>query len=413
MTKKSLLRAIAIPAAAIAAVYGAVTFVGCSSKKDEPPPPPQVFRGNVFLAPLISASLASLGTGHDMDYTFMHDSISPQKDKVFVVLNVARDANGGTGRMGATNGTLLMYMLDAAKLEQGQVSKLAEKLVDTGNAATVTFRSNWSQNGDFIVMGGKDQVYVIAGKDFPALRPTAKMLDIIQSQPVSAVENHDALPTTDGKYAILTLNTGSEGLVQLYDINNNALVGGQVSACYDCHGSNPAAGGVVLCGIDGRVSEVGTTGTYSGTVYIAGHGGHIAKLGLDINPAAVAPAEPIRVSNWDRLIVSSANFAGTPASGMGRRTHKLHDVRLDGNTLYWSTFNLDANNKAHYGKINADGSGGLVDIPVSLDARATVQGNTPDTIPIYCASGITDSAYFPCTMTNEAYITVIPKGDIK
>jgi hypothetical protein len=151
-----------------------------------------------------------------------------------------------------------------------------------------------------------------------------------------------------------------------------------------------------------------------GTIYVAGHGGHFVKVALEIDPSAT---NPITVTNGpgEKLTVSMTKFAD------GSSTHKLHDARLDGNTLYWSTFNTDEDGKARYGAIDLATGQVTADKQIGIDARALVpamdrdaEGNAaPGKSPIYCASGQTDRVFMPMTMTNEAYITVIPKLEIK
>ncbi len=326
---------------------------------------------------------------------------------MFVVINEA-DAP-----MGAIKGKFHMYMLDAAELEKGNVSKLAEGSIQGNAGSTITFRSNWTADGTKIALAAADTVYVI-----DATSPTLAALGSAAS---TAGQNHDALPTTDGAYAILTLRTGTapnvDGQIGLYDMANHQLVGNTVSVCNGCHGaSGPSTGNATLCGIDGVVSKSGTT--YSGTIYVAGHGGHFAKLAISIDastPASPVIAAPVAYSTLTKLDVSGAKFPSTAAAGTANTsTHKLHDARLDAatNTLYWSTYNLDASNQLHYGKINLATSD-VTDMAIAVPARATMPGLVQDKQPYYCASAQTATAFFPCTMTNEAYITVIPKANIK
>ena len=85
-------------------------------------------------------------------------------------------------------------------------------------------------------------------------------------------ENHDAMPTPDGKYALLTVRNGKteacdaegkpvmkdgkvinivDGQLHLYDVDAKKLVGKTASTCFACHkgmglGDKPA----ILCGLD-------------------------------------------------------------------------------------------------------------------------------------------------------------------
>ncbi len=397
MTKKSALRAIVIPLAAIAAMYSAMTFVGCGGKsKSTAPPPPAVFKGNVFLDSLISTTLG--GDANKLHYKFMHNSTNHAQTKMFVVFNEADSDNGNP------TGTFHMYLLDLADLEKGTVTKLAEGTATgtTGAAPTITFRSSWTPDDSKVVLAAADRVFVIDA--------TSNTLPSVNLVLPASFENHDAL-AIDGKYAILTLRTGTplDGQIQLLDIStaSPALVGNAVSVCNTCHGaSGPSTGAATLCGLDGAVSKSGTT--YSGTIYVAGHGGHLAKLAISVDDSGAAPVitTPVKYSTLTRLDVSTAKF------GDSTSVRKLHDARLDGNTLYWSAINVDAAGKAHYGKIDLATST-VTDIPVDVDPRATWPGTASGANPYYCGSGQSATAFFPSTMTSEGYITVIPKADIK
>jgi hypothetical protein len=165
------------------------------------------------------------------------------------------------------------------------------------------------------------------------------------------------------------------------------------------------AGTVALAGM----ASAGETGKYAGKVFVAGHGGHVAEVAVTIDPASVAT--PLKVKARERnnakLDISEEKLEN------GTSQYKLHDVRLDGSTLYWSTYNLDANGNLHYGKVDLDdGNKVTADIAIPVDPRATKPGIKPNAMPYYCASGQTNDYYMPMTMSNEAYITVIDKRDL-
>jgi hypothetical protein len=114
----------------------------------------------------------------------------------------------------------------------------------------------------------------------------------------------------------------------------------------------------------------------------------------------------------DRLVVSDKKFSNTGTDSDGSSQYKLHDVRLDGNgMLYWSTFNTDAANKLHYGKIDLKTGNVVKDFAIDADQRAIMPKPKAngDRGSFYCASGLSKTAYMPMTMTSEGYITVIPR----
>jgi hypothetical protein len=148
--------------------------------------------------------------------------------------------------------------------------------------------------------------------------------------------------------------------------------------------------------------------TYAGTIYVAGHGGHIAQVELSIDPSN--REDPIQIKplplKQGKLTVSMRKFKD------GTSQYKLHDARLDGNKLYWSTYNTDAHNKVHYGVIDLTTRKNISDIAIPVDPRATKPEVKPDAMPYYCASGLTSKYFMPMTMTHEAYITVVDKADM-
>jgi hypothetical protein len=149
-------------------------------------------------------------------------------------------------------------------------------------------------------------------------------------------------------------------------------------------------------------------GTYAGTIYVAGHGGHFAKVDVSIDPAN--QEDPIQVKEQSpsraKLTVSKRKHDN------GESQYKLHDARLDGNILYWSTYNTDVDNKVHYGKIDLTKRRVTADIAVPVDPRVTKPGSKPGAMPYYCASGQTPGYFMPMTMTHEAYISVVDKADM-
>jgi len=82
-------------------------------------------------------------------------------------------------------------------------------------------------------------------------------------------ENHDVLPTSDGKYAVLSVRSPApaidkegkiiegkeitDGVIMLYDADAKKLVGKSVSTCQACHKNNKRGDkSAALCGINGN-----------------------------------------------------------------------------------------------------------------------------------------------------------------
>jgi hypothetical protein len=144
--------------------------------------------------------------------------------------------------------------------------------------------------------------------------------------------------------------------------------------------------------------------TYAGTIYVAGHGGHFAEVEVSIDPSN--QENPIQIKQSKKLTVSKRKHKN------GESQYKLHDARLDGDKLYWSTYNTDAKSKVHYGVVDLATRKVISDIAVPVDPRATKPEVKPDAMPYYCASGLTPGYFMPMTMTHEAYITVVDKADM-
>lgn len=360
------------------------------------------FSGNVFFDNILP----------DKNYKQTHNSSSPDGKRMLLTINKSDTPWGNT------TGVVDLYLLDAEKLALGQVVKLLGP-VPIGTASTTpknaALRSNWSADGTKIMMASTDRLWVLNAADLKPLNGPDGATNLLVGSSGTWFEVHDALPTTDAKYSLLNLrtkpHTGNDatkmdGELKLFDHTTNAAVGSGVSVCNSCH--TTAVGGnvnAILCGIDGKV-EKQANGKYAGTVYVAGHGGHIAKVGVTIDPSNTTT--PLTVT-LDKMTVSLKKFSGTNSASDGTSQYKLHDVRLDGNTLYWSTFNTDENSKVHYGSINVSTGALIKDVAIDVDPRATLPAPKVDRPQLYCGSAQTTGAHLPVTMTNEAYVTVIPK----
>jgi len=138
--------------------------------------------------------------------------------------------------------------------------------------------------------------------------------------------------------------------------------------------------------------------TYSGTVYVAGHGGHFAKadVTLDANNAD----NPVKINSLDKIDIGTT------------KTHMTHDARIDANDrniLFWSTYKLDPNGKQHVGKSDLKTGKVLMDIAMDPDPRST---GGDKKMPMYCASGQSNKFYMPLFMGQEAYVDVLDKATL-
>ncbi len=178
--------------------------------------------------------------------TFAHGINTPDFKKFLLTVNITP-----TGFTKWTGNTKLI-MLDMEALENGKLKKLAEATI-TGkpkdaSGGTITFRQYFSDDGKLIFQSGADRGYLIDAA-------TLKVLDEITPLPG---ENHDIIPTPDGKYAVMTLREKAkdfegkdsvDGTLLLYDVEAKKTVGNTVSVCFDCH-KKEGIGKAILCGLD-------------------------------------------------------------------------------------------------------------------------------------------------------------------
>jgi hypothetical protein len=137
---------------------------------------------------------------------------------------------------------------------------------------------------------------------------------------------------------------------------------------------------------------------YSGTIYVAGMGGHMSEAEVVIDPSS---SQPITVKDIGRLELGSKD------------THPTHDARIDAKdrkTMYWSTYKIDKEMKGknvHVGIANIDTGEIIKDKALELPERAKWTG------ALYCSSAQTEKSYMPATMTNEGFISVFDKKNLE
>jgi hypothetical protein len=152
--------------------------------------------------------------------------------------------------------------------------------------------------------------------------------------------------------------------------------------------------------VDGK-TPVATAGkkAYSGTVYVAGMGGHFAKADISIDPNNAD--NPIKINNLDRTVIGD------------KATHPTHDARIDSNdpnVMFWSTYKIDPNGKQHVGKTDLKTGNVIKDVAMDPDPRST---GGEKKMPLYCASGQTKKSFLPVFMGNEGYVDVFDKATLE
>lgn len=183
-------------------------------------------------------------------YQFMHGASSPDNKKFLVALNETVD--------GKSNGKINLVLVDLPSLEQGKWKELARNTITGEPGKTITFRMNFTSDNKHVFQSVADRFWVL----------DASNLKLIDEKMVDG-QNHDAFPTPDGKYAVLTVRNAADacdedgkqligksitdGFVQLYDFDARKIVGSQVSTCNACHKKvGQGDKSAVLCGIDGN-----------------------------------------------------------------------------------------------------------------------------------------------------------------
>jgi len=186
--------------------------------------------------------------GYKNNYFFFHGTNSPDLKNLALTINMTEpwsQPNTPAARIGKID----MLLLDLAELEKGDVKIIAKNTITGSPEKTLTFRQSFTNDGRYLLQSGGDRFYLLKGDD----------MTLVDEEMMTEGENHDAVPTPDGKYAILTLRTKvktddgktiTDGMLQLYDIEAKAMIGKPVSTCVACHKDADVIGNATLCGAD-------------------------------------------------------------------------------------------------------------------------------------------------------------------
>lgn len=191
-------------------------------------------------------------------YQFVH-GVNSNDMKKFLISVVMK------GEDGKMNGKQDLILVDLPALEKGEWKVLAKTTLTGEPSKTITFRQYFSKDDKLIYQAAGDRMWVVDAA-------TLKMVDEKMTKPGFG-ENHDVMPSPDGKYALLTLRNAdaigcdpegkptpdkkiTDGALQLYDSTAKKLVGKQVSVCFDCH-KNVGKGDktAILCGLDANYKK--------------------------------------------------------------------------------------------------------------------------------------------------------------
>ncbi len=194
-------------------------------------------------------------------YQFLHGVNSNKMDKFILTMTM----KGEDGKM---NGKIDFVLVDLKALENGKFKELKRKTYTGNPTKTISFREYFSRDDKYIFQAGGDRMWVL----------DANTLDQIDEKMSTAGENHDLMPTPDGKYALLTIrdaNTAgcdaegkpvmdkegkpikiTDGLIQLYDFSAKKIVGKPATVCFGCHkGMGLGDKTAILCGLDANYKK--------------------------------------------------------------------------------------------------------------------------------------------------------------
>ena len=190
--------------------------------------------------------------GYKNNYLFFHGTNSPDMKQFAIAINKTTEWPDDMNP-GKPTGEVDMLVLDLPALEKGKVKVVAKNKVTGAPGKTLTFRQTYTPDGKYLLQSGADRFYLLNGKD----------MSLVDEELMENGENHDAISTPDGKYAILTLRAKvsnpveqgeaaqvTDGQLQLYDIQEKMVVGNPASVCLGCHTNIGLGGNAVLCGAD-------------------------------------------------------------------------------------------------------------------------------------------------------------------
>jgi len=186
--------------------------------------------------------------GYKDNYIFFHGTNSADMKTFALTINKTKPWEKPDAP-GAATGVIDMLLLDLPALEQGKIMVIAKNTITGSPEKTKTFRQSFTPDGKYLLQSAADRFYLLNGDD----------MTVVDEEMMIDSENHEAISTPDGKYAILTLRKNvpnpegkdiKDGMLQLYDIEAKALVGKPTSTCYACHKDAEVEGNAILCGAD-------------------------------------------------------------------------------------------------------------------------------------------------------------------
>jgi hypothetical protein len=163
-----------------------------------------------------------------VNYYYAHGVSSPDGKYFFLAMN------DSLAPFSKATGAQHFFMLDLPTLaEKGEI-KILKKSTIPFPKGTITFRATFTPDGKYILQAARTKTLVLKADD----------LSLVQQAPIpEGWENHDIIPTPDGRYGISGVRTTLtyegekvyDGQIWLYDIAKNQYLGKPTSTCRHCH----------------------------------------------------------------------------------------------------------------------------------------------------------------------------------
>ncbi len=193
-------------------------------------------------------------------YKFTHGTNSPDMKTFVFTMNQVKD--------GKTTGDVDFVLVDLPALEKGKLKVITKNTLKGDPAKTITFREYFTTDGKYIMQSAADRLWVLDAK-------TLKLVD--EKMMPEGHQLHDAMPTPDGKFALMTvrnvtegcdvegkgikdekgeMKTITDGVLMVYDAGAKTVNDKASSVCFGCHKSmGKGDKNAVLCGLDANYKK--------------------------------------------------------------------------------------------------------------------------------------------------------------
>jgi len=193
-------------------------------------------------------------------YKFTHGTNSPDMKTFVFTMNQVKD--------GKMTGDVDFVLVDLHQLEKGKLKVITKNTLKGDPNNTITFRQYYTQDGKYITQSAADRLWVLDAK-------TLKLVD--EKMMPAGHQLHDAMPTPDGKFALLTVRnvtegcdvegkgikddkgetkTITDGVFMLYDAGAKKVSDKATSTCFGCHKTmGKGDKNAVLCGLDANFKK--------------------------------------------------------------------------------------------------------------------------------------------------------------